>query len=223
MTIVFQIFSKAPSADRLQFYTVYLKEEARQGHPLGLVNFMKNMTANLDGVTREGRWWTLVTPCFMHVEPLHILGNMLSMYYIGQLLVNTPVFSTTRLLILILGSGIAGTVGHLAFRAQKIREQEAKDGPSPYGRRDHVVALGASGCVMGVGTVAAFLYPTTTFQIYGIIPVPLWVLMAGYAVYDGYYLNSSNSRIGHAGHLGGGAFGVLYYFFSLRGMRVPRF
>jgi membrane associated rhomboid family serine protease len=41
----------------------------------------------------------------------------------------------------------------------------------------------------------------------------------GYAAYDGYYLNSENSRIGHAGHLGGLAFGIGYYLLRLRGLR----
>jgi membrane associated rhomboid family serine protease len=55
--------------------------------------------------------------------------------------------------------------------------------------------------------------------IYGIIPLPLWATVAGYAVYDGYYLNDNNSRIGHAGHLGGLAFGIAYYLLRLRGLR----
>ena len=59
-----------------------------------------------------------------------------------------------------------------------------------------------------------------TFHIYGIIPVPLWALMTGYAIYDGYYLSDSRSKIGHGGHLGGIAFGVVYYFAKLRGLRL---
>jgi membrane associated rhomboid family serine protease len=44
-------------------------------------------------------------------------------------------------------------------------------------------------------------------------------LAVGYGVYDGYYLNDNKSRIGHAGHLGGAAFGFLYYIWRLRGLR----
>jgi membrane associated rhomboid family serine protease len=48
----------------------------------------------------------------------------------------------------------------------------------------------------------------------------LWATVAGYAVYDGYYLNDNKSRVGHAGHLGGLAFGIAYYLLRLRGLRV---
>jgi membrane associated rhomboid family serine protease len=84
---------------------------------------------------------------------------------------------------------------------------------------DHARGLGFSGAIMGLSTVAACLAPQAKFALYGIIPVPLWALVTGYAVYDGYYLNSAESRIGHAGHLGGLAFGVVYYLARLRGLR----
>lgn len=73
---------------------------------------------------------------------------------------------------------------------------------------------------MGLTSVAACLAPHAKFQIYGIIPVPLWGLCAAYGLYDGYYLNDNNSRIGHAGHLGGLAFGLAYYLLVLRGLKV---
>lgn len=130
---------------------------------------------------------------------------MLSFYYMGQLLAMTPAFTPLKLATLILGSGFAGSLGYL-YIAMRNKNYQAR-------------ALGFSGSVMGVGTVAAFLYPKVTFQLYGIIPVPLWGLIAGYAIFDGYYLNDKSSRVGHAGHLGGLAFGIVYYFARLRGLR----
>lgn len=71
-----------------------------------------------------------------------------------------------------------------------------------------------------LGTVAAFLYPRVTLLIWGIVPVPLGILMAGYAIYDGYYLSNPRSSVGHAGHLGGTVFGVVYYLAKLRGLKL---
>lgn len=164
------------------------------------------MTISLKGFLGEHRYWTAITSCFSHLQVMHILGNMLSFYYMGQLLAMTPYFTPARFLTVILGSGLAGSAAWLySMRLQG---------------EPHRRALGFSGSLMGVGTVAAFLYPKTTFQIYGIIPVPLWALIAGYALFDGYYLNDHSSPIGHGGHLGGFAFGLLYSFAKLRGLRA---
>lgn len=70
--------------------------------------------------------------------------------------------------------------------------------------------------VMGLGTAAALLKPSATMLLFGVVPVPLWLLMGGYFFYDAYYLNRMD-RVGHAGHLGGLGFGVLYYMLRLRG------
>lgn len=171
-----------------------------------MINYIQNMTISLQGFLGERRYWTALTSCFSHLDLMHIVGNMLSFYYMGQLLAITPYFTPVRFLTVILGSGVAGSAAWLYSTLRQGDPQKR--------------ALGFSGSLMGVGTVAAFLYPKTTFQIYGIIPVPLWALIAGYALFDGYYLNDQRSRIGHGGHLGGFAFGVLYSFAKLRGVRV---
>ncbi|KAF2252596.1 rhomboid-domain-containing protein [Trematosphaeria pertusa] len=188
-------------------YAQYLKAQAVQGYQQPLIKFMQNFTLNLDGVLKEGRWWTMITSVFTHLSPMHLLANMLSIYYIGGMLASTPGFGPGRFIALVLGSGLSGSLGYLWLRARNAQ-----------GRPDFMRGLGFSGAVMGVGAVTAFMYPRTQMMIYGIVPVPLWALMAGYAVYDGYYLNDERSRVGHAGHIGGLAFGVLYYFARMRGL-----
>ena len=74
---------------------------------------------------------------------------------------------------------------------------------------------------MGAVTVVACFLPKQTVGIFGVIPVPLWLCVLGYGAYDGYYLDSQNTRTAHAGHLGGLAFGLAYYFLKLRGLRLP--
>lgn len=69
---------------------------------------------------------------------------------------------------------------------------------------------------MGLGASAAMLAPTANMLLFGIVPVPMWALFAGYTVYDTYYLDNPASRTGHAAHLGGGAFGAIFYTLVLR-------
>ncbi|KAF1973526.1 hypothetical protein BU23DRAFT_533132 [Bimuria novae-zelandiae CBS 107.79] len=187
-------------------YGNYTEVQARQGHPGPFISYIQNMTLSLNGFIREHRYWTAVTSLFAHSNFLHIAGNVISFYYMGSLLARTPGISPLALAGILLGSGLSGSLGWMFLNLQR-------------GGSEHRRALGFSGAVMGVGTIAAFLYPKTRVAIYGIIPMPLWLLMAGYAFYDGYYVNDQNSRIAHAGHLGGGAFGVAYYLLRLRGLR----
>lgn len=186
-------------------YATYVQEQARQGHTLPFYRFINNATVSIRGVFKEHRYWTTVTHMFTHLGFMHFAGNMVSFFFLAQMLATTPAFTPLKLAVVVLGSGFAGSVGWLYMNMRT---------------RNQTRALGFSGSVMGVGTVAAFLYPKVQVHLFGIVPVPLWALMLGYAVYDGYYLNESNSKVGHAGHLGGLAFGAVYYLARLRGLRL---
>ncbi|CAI6338476.1 unnamed protein product [Periconia digitata] len=198
-------------------YAQYAKQQVRLGFPENFHNFYQNFTLNYEDVVRQGKYWTMVTSVFSHTELMHLLGNMISTFYIGKLVADTRGVTPLSFVVLIMGSGIAGSLFYLAFRRQKIQEQTKRTGFPPL---DMQRGLGFSGAVMGVGSAAAFMYPRVTLSLYGIIPVPLWALMAGYAIFDGYYLNSSTSRVAHSGHLGGLFFGGIYYFAKLRGLPV---
>jgi membrane associated rhomboid family serine protease len=154
--------------------------------------------------------WT-VTSVFAQAGVMHLAGNLLTVYYMGELVARTPGVTPIRLLVLVIGSGLAGS-------AFWLYQQNSKEGRQKYLSR----ALGFSGAVSGVGAVAAIMYPKVTAMIYGIVPMPLWALVGGYLLYDGYFLNSENTRIAHSGHLGGVAFGAVYYLLRLRGVTLPR-
>jgi len=187
-------------------YRKYQQETGQD--PFALQKHIKNFTLNLHSLLGEGRWWTVITAGFSHTGFMHILGNLMTAYFLGRMVTTTPGVKPLQIATLILGSGIIGNLGYIFMEYQKNLK---------FGRRDNRFGLGFSGSVMGLGVVAAMLYPTSTVQIYGIIPVPLWVLIGGYFAYDAYYLQSGqNTGVAHAGHLGGLAFGVLYYFLSIR-------
>ena len=192
-------------------YAMYLKQQAQQGYQLPLVQFIRKMTLNYSEF-KSGVYLPLITSTFTHLDIGHIFSNMFTVYFLGGFLASAPIITPMRFLTIALGSGLSGSVGYLMNRYYQLQAQGR-------GARDHTRGLGFSGAVMGISSVAACLAPQARVAIWGIIPMPLWALVAGYAVYDGYYLNSADSRIGHAGHLGGLAFGLVYYYARLRGLR----
>jgi membrane associated rhomboid family serine protease len=166
----------------------------------------KHFLTSLEAI-KSGRYWTALTCAFSHVSVGHFLGNMISMYAFASVLTSIYAITPLRLVTLTCGSAIAGSVGFYLNEANK-------QGGS---RRS---ALGASGAVMGLGSAAAILAPRATMLLYGIVPIPLWAIVAGYFVFDSYYLNDPLSRTGHAGHLGGLAFGAAYTLLKLRAGRL---
>ncbi|KAH7393926.1 hypothetical protein DE146DRAFT_111936 [Phaeosphaeria sp. MPI-PUGE-AT-0046c] len=195
-------------------YGAYTQAQAQAGFQEPWIKFMRNMTCNYTDVTRNGAWWTTMTSTFTHIGLGHLASNMFTLYFLGGFLCQLPIITPSRYLTIALGAGVLGSVGFLYQRYLKAGRNGI----------DHTRGLGFSGALMGLTSVAACLAPHTKFSIYGIIPVPLWGLCAAYGIYDGYYLNDNNSRIGHAGHLGGLVFGLAYYLLVLRGFkgRLPR-
>ena len=71
---------------------------------------------------------------------------------------------------------------------------------------------------MGVMMLYVIYYPFERFMLFWFIPVPLWLLLAGYILFDLHPVlltlagDQPFSQVAHAGHLGGLGF---YQFFSL--------
>ena len=74
---------------------------------------------------------------------------------------------------------------------------------------------------MGTVTAVACFVPREKVALLGVINMPLWMLVIAYGLYDGYFVNKGESRVAHGGHLGGMAFGLVYYFLRLRKLRYP--
>jgi membrane associated rhomboid family serine protease len=188
---------------------MYTKAQAQAGHPQAWMKFMRTMSCNLTDVLKSGAWYQVLTSTFTHVNIMHFAANMFTAYFLGEMLCYASVITPASYLTIAIGAGVTGSLGFLFQRYW------ASGGSGI----DHVRGLGFSGALMGITTVAACLAPMSKVLIYGIVPVPLWGLAVGYGIYDGYYVNDKNSRIGHAGHLGGAVFGVAYYILKLRGLK----
>lgn len=190
-------------------YSLYVTEQAKQGHMENFRKYYQNMTMNLRDV-KNGYYWQTISCIFAHSGLMHIAFNMFTFYSLGEALAALPV-TPGQFMLIIFGSGLAGSLFWLS--QEQMKEQT--------GRVSHQRAMGFSGALIGAVTVVACFMPRNQVQLFGVVPVPLWLLTVGYAAYDGFYLNSENTRTAHAGHLGGLGFGLAYYFLKLRGLRYP--
>ncbi len=140
--------------------------------------------------------WQLVSYGFLHgIEPLHVLWNMLLLFFFGTML--EGILGTRRFLVVYGACMVVGGMVHLllalhpAFRSS---------------------AIGASGAVLGVLAALATLRPHTRVIVL-FIPLTLKVLAIGIFALDFIALllqtKGAGSGTAHGVHVGGFLFGFL--------------
>ena len=81
--------------------------------------------------------------------------------------------------------------------------------------------MGASGAVNAIIMFYTLTYPFRSIYVYGLIPVPAWML--GVVTLGRDFLDIGHADgTGHAAHLGGAALGAAAKLYQLYGSRMPR-
>jgi membrane associated rhomboid family serine protease len=154
--------------------------------------------------------WTIFTYMFLHQEFLHILFNMLWLYWFGQIFLSY--FDDKRLLSVYLIGGIAGAFLYiLSFNIFPVFNQSL---PISY-------ALGASASVIAIVVATSVYAPNHTIHLMFFGPVQLKYIAIVTIVIDILSIASSNSG-GHIAHLGGALFGYLYIVQLRKGKNITR-
>lgn len=137
------------------------------------------------------RPWTLLTYMFMHAGLLHILFNMLWLYWFGRLFLQ--LFSSRHLRGLYILGGLFGGIAYLvSYNIFPYFE--------PYLPVAHV--LGASASVLAIVVATAVRAPQYRVQFMFIGSVSLKYLALVMVVIDMLFMTSDNAG-GHIAHLGG--------------------
>ena len=144
------------------------------------------------------RPWTIITYMFVHIDFLHILFNMLWLYWFGNIFLQF--FTGRQLGGLYLLGGIAG--GALFLLAYNI---------FPYLRQVSAMSFlaGASASVMAIVFAVSLYQKNYKVNLLFIGPVKLIYLAAGVLIIDILAITSDNAG-GHIAHIGGALLGMLY-------------
>jgi len=170
-----------------------------------------NFTVSLYNL-QEGRIWTLVTSCFSQSDPLHLLFNVLGIYFFsGNVL---AVLGPQRFLAFYLSGGIVSAGAHILYENYVLnRRPRTYYGLDRHFRLSERPAMGASGAVYAVTATYACMFPTHTFLLYGIVPVSAATLAVALFFYESYSLYTSRTQnVSHVAHLAGLSYGFLYYY-----------
>lgn len=191
-------------------------QSLEQRQTLHILN--KHFTFKLADISQK-RWWTLITPAFSHSEFHHLAGNLVAFSGISGMLLTSGI-RPLRYGLLILGSAISA---HLTFLYHASQRRQPVWWWAFLMPRIELQALGLSGVVMGLIAALSLAAPTARVDVTRRQSLPAWLLMALYVFYDSSRLDDLTSEVGHAAHLGGAAFGAVFYFVALRGNRALPF
>lgn len=174
---------------------------AMGGDPLVAKNLIMQNLAVSSGLMEYGRhFWTLFTYMFLHVELLHVLSNMLWLWFLGRIFCEL-VGSKRMVFVYILG-GLAGGILYLGFVALF---------PPVHPAGLH----GASGAVMAIVVAVAAISPDYTVYPYGIAMKMKWLALICFALTT--VLNFADNTGGKVAHIGGAMFGICYGYYVRKG------
>ena len=140
--------------------------------------------------------WSIITYAFLHAGFLHILFNMLWLYWFGRIFLNY--FTGKQMVGLYLLGAISGALAYvLAYNV------------FPYFSGQEGYLLGASAAVMAIVFAAATYSPNFEIRLILIGRVKLIYLAIVTFLVDFLSITSSNAG-GHFAHIGGALFGILF-------------
>ena len=133
------------------------------------------------GSIRSGEQFRMFSSGFLHVDLMHLLFNMFTLYMFAPFVINSV--GAMYFAYLYFGSLIAGNLLTLYFHKDEY----------------YYRAVGASGAVMGIIYSAILLEPN--LYMYGFIPG--YIFGFAYLLFSIYGMKAKNDNIGHVAHFGG--------------------
>ena len=133
------------------------------------------------GSIRSGDQFRMFSSGFLHVDLMHLLFNMFTLYMFAPFVINSV--GAMYFAYLYFGSLIAGNLLTLYFHKDEY----------------YYRAVGASGAVMGIIYSAILLEPN--LYMYGFIPG--YIFGFAYLLFSIYGMKAKNDNIGHVAHFGG--------------------
>ena len=148
-----------------------------------------------------GQWYRLFSHSWIHADWQHLIFNMASLYFLGDLILNNwidvygDLKGTGLFLFLYLAGGVAATI----FPYLKNQDNSSYR------------ALGASGAVSAVIFAAILWNPTMKLGILFIpFPIPAYIFGPLYLLIEYFAMRNIKTGVAHDAHLGGALFGILF-------------
>ncbi len=162
--------------------------------PNGSSNFEK-YKFSVGAILNRKEYIRLLSSGFLHADLMHLVFNMLTLYFFGPVVIQG--FGSLGFIIIYFGSILLGNIFSLFV----------------YQKQTWYSAIGASGGVSGILFASIAMIPHLEIYMFFIpIGIPGYIFGLVYFSYSVYMMlnPSQHDNIGHAAHLGGAFFGLVY-------------
>jgi uncharacterized protein len=152
----------------------------------------------LDPLQVGSQPWTLVTYMFLHANWVHIIFNMIALYFLGTFTIYV-IGETAFLVVYFMGGIVSGLI--ILLFAQFINTG---------------IVVGASGAIIAMGGLLMVLRPNIRVMMFPIpVEIPLWI-----SILISFVIVAFNPGVSWEGHLGGIVYGAAVgYFYKRREFR----
>ncbi|MGC4005580.1 MAG: rhomboid family intramembrane serine protease [Pirellulales bacterium] len=160
-----------------------------------------------DVFTRPETFWRLFTYGWVHDQDslVHLVMNLIVLWFFGRD-VEHDLYTKARFWRFYMSAMVVAGLGWALV--QQSWFPHGHNAPSP----EEAKVIGASGAIMGVVALAILKRPKQTVLLFGVVPVPMWLLGVFYLVSDiSGALRRGDENIAYSAHLIGAASGLLYY------------
>lgn len=156
------------------------------------IEFFSRYSFEVEKVTLYKQYDRIVTSGFLHVNWMHLIFNMLSLFLFSGSL--AAILNPFSYLLVYFGSLICGNLFALLIHK--------KDGDYS--------SVGASGAISGLLFAAIALQPGFSLGLFFIpIGIPGWIFGLAFVLYSIYGIRSRKTNVGHESHLGAAITGML--------------
>ncbi len=167
------------------------------------INYLWFVSLSSNGNDLIWKPWSIVSYAFFHNGAIHLLLNMLMLFYVGRLF--TTFFTQKQLLgTYILSAVFSGFVYIVGYSFL----------PALVGV--NVEMVGASGAIMAILFATVTYQPFMDVKLFGVFKLPLWQIAFLFIFIDLVQLPMNNTG-GHIAHLAGALFGFIYIKLLFKG------
>jgi membrane associated rhomboid family serine protease len=152
----------------------------------------------------NNQWYRLFTHSWIHADWQHLIFNMASLYFLGDVILNNwldlygDIKGTGLFLFLYIAGGVAATI----FPYLKNKDNS------------YYRALGASGAVSAVIFAAILWNPNMPLSLPFIpVGIPAYIFGPLYLLIEYFAMRNIKTGVAHDAHLGGALFGILFVLF----------
>lgn len=159
------------------------------------ISIFEKYKFNVGAIQNRKEYIRLLSAGFLHADIMHLVFNMMTLYFFAPIVVEG--FGNLGFLIIYFGSILLGNIFSLFL----------------YQKQPWYSAIGASGGVSGILFASIAMIPALKIYMFFIpIGIPGFIFGLLYFSYSVYMMLNPKQQdnIGHAAHLGGAFFGLVY-------------